>query len=93
MVIIGKWPVFALGGKPSQQQQERLNVGGVRERETGGGQPDEAHAQTVSLKCKPAKLVKLYNFLQEIHKVSHLILKCNEHQYKVRMHLDRPVGY
>lgn len=52
----GKWPVVALGRKPSQQQEEKLNVGGVRVREAGGGWPDEAHAQTVPLKCKPAKL-------------------------------------
>lgn len=67
-------------------------MGGVRVRETGGGWPDEAHAQTVPLKCKPAKLSNYTIFYRRSIK-SVIIPKCNEHQYKVRIHLDRPVGY
>lgn len=43
-------------GRETKPATRKAKVGGVRVRETGGGWPDEAHAQTVPLKCKPAKL-------------------------------------
>lgn len=46
----------SFGRETKPATTRKANVGGVRVRETGGGWPDEAHAQTVPLKCKPAKL-------------------------------------